>query len=533
MGLLDKIFSFKKIEKEINKPIEVNSENHDFDEEISFIIDILNNLGLLQEKQIENRIIKGNNLYKLSILKRLMISIDDKSISSLKKYYSLGDLGYKENKLNDIKKELMELATSNQKIGKTRTEIVEILIMNAKKYIEEYKATLSSFNSTIKILEENTSNKAELIGMIDYWSNYYKQQHLGYSINIYDNIETMVNELRLLPYGGYGDKEIKTFIEDAYKMIAEAKTKKESSKETLNRIQNTLFVYRKNRYLSDLKALKTKLSLIDNSDYLSSEQKEANKNKQIQEFNIMNGHMPIKNNKKDEIKEDNIKEEKQKKEGMDNSIFLIEVNIEKLMNLPQGGYGPAAISLYRKQCDKIMKSSMSNEDKYIEINKVALLLINIYYHNLEIFTKWKEIQLKGLKDKAREDKNNKLDKKIKYMLSLSPKDLNEYYMLDDRRKRKAREKHNFKAAYSFLAKQEAKQKNDPELYEQRIKELKEGTCIYSDEDIEDAKTQIELLSMNGDNKIEENIISVIDYVDSTILGQMISIESNNTITHRI
>lgn len=515
MGLLEKIFNLKKEESTVNNDRNINATNNDFDEEISLIIAILNNLGLLQEKQIEQKLISDKNIYKLSILKRLMLSIDDKKISNLKKYYSVNKLGYEEDKLNSIKNELNEIVISQQNSGKTRTEIVEILIMNTKKYIDEYKSIIESFNNTIKTLEENSSNKAELLGMIDYWSNYYKQQYLGYNINIYDHIETMANELRLLPYGGYGDKEINLFIEEAYKKVSDLKAKKESSKKTLDEIKNTLFANKKNRYLSDLKALKTKLSMIDQSQYLSLEQKEQNKKKQIQEFNIMNGHIPVKSNNK---KSDQIKE-------IDNSVFLIEVNIQKLMSLPQGGYGPEAISSYRNQCKKIMNSSISTEDKYIEINKVAMLLINIYYHNLELFTKWKEKQLQGLKGEAREEKNNKLDKKIKYMLTLSPKDLNKYYLLDDRRKRQAREKHNYKAAYNYLARLEAKQKNDPELYEQRLKELKAGTCIYSEKELEYAKAQIELLSMNGDTRQDEQIISVIDYVDSTLIGQMMAIET--------
>ena len=62
-------------------------------------------------------------------------------------------------------------------------------------------------------------------------------------------------------------------------------------------------------------------------------------------------------------------EKKEIKEKQDNSVFLVEVNVERLVNLENGGYGPSAILKYRKLCQRIMDSNLSESDKYIQIKK--------------------------------------------------------------------------------------------------------------------------------------------------------------------
>ena len=113
------------------------------------------------------------------------------------------------------------------------------------------------------------------------------------------------------------------------------------------------------------------------------------------------------------------------------------------------------------------------------------------------------------------------------MLSLSPKALNDYYINDDTKKRKLRDKHNLAIAIKFLAKAEAKKTNDPLLYDRRLEEYKKGIINYSSEDIENAMNQLEVLSIVGDDKSDEQFISIVDYIDSTLINQLLDVESSS------
>ena len=510
MGLFDKLLSIKDdIINSKNSSKEVVVSNP-FDKDIDSIIAILKNLGVLDEAQIVSVLKTKKVNYDSSVLKRLLVKFDSENTELLRKYFLDNKLGYGENKISEIKNDLYDLSIKLQSENKSKDEIVELLIARARSYIAEYKKSLTSYNDTIKLLENNVTSKAELIGMIDYWTNFFKEQSFGYTINLNDRIDTMALELRLLPYGGYGDKEIRKFIEEAYKIVTQGKSDKESTKVIYSKI-NDLFNKMKNRYMADIESLKKKISLINESEYINDTEKNNNKKKVISEFNIMNGHGLIDKRTMNDS----------------NSVFLIEVNIQKLMNLPMGGYGPEAIKSYRCQCEKIMNGSDSEENKYIQINKVALLLVDIFYYNLDLFNRWRDKQLEGLVGEQREKRIESIDKQIRYMLSLSPKALNDYYINDDTKKRKLRDKHNLAIAIKFLAKAEAKKTNDPLLYDRRLEEYKKGIINYSSEDIENAMNQLEVLSIVGDDKSDVQFISIVDYIDSTLINQLLDVESSS------
>ena len=117
------------------------------------------------------------------------------------------------------------------------------------------------------------------------------------------------------------------------------------------------------------------------------------------------------------------------------------------------------------------------------------------------------------------------------MLSLSPTELYDYYMEDDRKKKAQAYRHNYMAAYRYLAREEAKKKKNQSLYERRLKELQDGKQIYSSEEIENATKKLESNSENDETILDEDrIISLIEYIDSTLFRQMLYAET--TLAHK-
>lgn len=281
----------------------------------------------------------------------------------------------------------------------------------------------------------------------------------------------------------------------------------------INAIENELFAPRNNRYKSDVKALQTKIDLIRQSDQLSEEQKRQNISKVIADFNQMYGHK-LENPKQIPVN--------------NNSVFLEEVNIEKLVNIEDNkGYGPAAISEYRKLCEKIMSSDLPEDEKYIKINQRADYLIENYLANKELFNRWKVIQLEGLSDAEKEAKEAELNLKIDFMLSLSPEGFN-YYLLEDSHKKKvAAEKHNEELVIRYLAKQESDMKKDKDLYDLRLNEHYAGQKPYSEEQLSNAYNELLISSLTDYNKYEDKFIDAVAYIDSTLAQQIYSLATVN------
>ena len=135
--------------------------------------------------------------------------------------------------------------------------------------------------------------------------------------------------------------------------------------------------------------------------------------------------------------------------------------------------------------------------------------------------------MKGKSDVEREKIEPKINRKINHMLSLSPRALQEYFLEDDRKKREKVEQHNYIAAFKFLAKQEAKHRRDETIYDKRLQELEQGKTPYTQNEIEEAAAELELISISSDDMAKEDrIISVVDYIDSTLLKQMTYAEAS-------
>ena len=506
MGILDRLFRGKtENNKDITRMDSMTTEPVTVNKEIDSIINILKNLGLLDEKSIERRLNDNNIPYDPSILKRMRITQDKDKFSLLNKYYKNLNIGYGNITINNIRNLLLDIATTKEKEGKNKHEVVEELITYAKEKVGDYENILTTLNEVIRRLEKNIDNRADLIVMMDFWLNNYKEEKLGYPINLDDKIKEMAKELKTLPYGGYGTSEIDKFIEEANIIKKEAEENQEESNYTLSRIKNTLFNPKRNRYLADVEALQRKITLINESTAIDDSQKKENVKKTIAEFNKMNGH----------TKSTPVTEEKKEiEEKQDNSVFLVEVNVERLVNLENGGYGPSAILKYRKLCQRIMDSNLSESNKYVQINANAELLIENYYENLERFNLWKQEQLEKKTISEQE-----LDDQIKYMLSLSQVELNNYLLEDSRKKKEATDKHNYEVAFKYLAKKEAKEKNDTNIYVERMIELEKGLHPYKKEDIDKVYTDLLVESLTNDNT-EIEFIDAVEYIDSTLIHQI-------------
>ena len=73
---------------------------------------------------------------------------------NLYKYFESVPIGYGDVKLNDVRKELENIAKDKQNSGLNDYEIIEELIDYTKSVISNYESKLNNFNSIVKNLEE-------------------------------------------------------------------------------------------------------------------------------------------------------------------------------------------------------------------------------------------------------------------------------------------------------------------------------------------------------------------------------------------
>ena len=197
-----------------------------------------------------------------------------------------------------------------------------------------------------------------------------------------------------------------------------------------------------------------------------------------------------------------------------------------LSNLPGGGYGMEAIKEFEDSCKKEQEEIEDDTTLHQVITLKANILKNRYLSNKELFDKWIEIELSACEEQEKEDKKVELTNQVAYMLSLSPKKLDEYYKEDDKQKKEAMEQHNFMAAFKYLARKEGKSRNEDNLYEQRLSAYKEeGINPYTEEDIKTAIENLENIDLLGEEQLseDEKILSIQDYIDSTLLMKINSI----------
>ena len=232
-----------------------NRETLDVSKEIDEILYILKELRFMDAYSIEREMDQKKKSYDKSILYRLMIDIDEDSISELKRYVSKEKFGYGQIKLDEIKAKLESKVDECNKKGRNKEEIVEEIIAIAKEYIKDYQNKLYRFNNTIRLIEENSNLEAEVIAMIAYWIEVFKEQEFGFPIDLEKELNDEAIRLRNLPEGGYGPEKIEEFIKAGKKEIEEGRKNHLSDKDILNGITSTLVNQYRSRYEYDLDKL--------------------------------------------------------------------------------------------------------------------------------------------------------------------------------------------------------------------------------------------------------------------------------------
>ena len=113
------------------------------------------------------------------------------------------------------------------------------------------------------------------------------------------------------------------------------------------------------------------------------------------------------------------------------------------------------------------------------------------------------------------------------MLSLSSQELNDYLIQDAEEKRNKTDADNFMLVFKYLANQEADQKNDQSIFQKRMTDIQKGLNPYTEEEFEDATSKLLIDSSLGMNTQKENYINAIQYIDSTLIRQLLVAEKKD------
>lgn len=282
-----------KQQKNTVDELEDNSEIIDqkINETVETLLLILENLGFLNPSKIDNRITEELNYeYDRSLLYRLRISSAD-NLKEISERFPASILGYGKLKIEKLRDNYIKLVNKSKEAGKNYLEIEEELIFEVKLEISRYSKIINDFNSTVKSLIENEKlTEIETIVMIDYWTSYYKEQKLGYPPSINQKIVSLIENLKRLEYGGYGEIEINHFLEKCQIAIRAMKKNNSTNEEIIDYIGENIYNPLMKKYENALKILRKRIDLLENSQELSQKEKELEIEKFIIDFNERNGH---------------------------------------------------------------------------------------------------------------------------------------------------------------------------------------------------------------------------------------------------
>lgn len=417
----------------------------------------------------------------------------ENSLSKLAKY------GYGEEKIAEFTANVDRILKNAEKVAKSQEEIIKEIESEYYFFKRRYEECYNTLQNIIKNIKEKKISDEEKEAAINQEIRTFKDE-MGHPIDLEERVNEMVEHLMHLPKGGYGPSKIKEFEKRCQEIIETNKSKKLNNLRSIKDIEVLYKVLVKN-YEMELRQYEDTVDRIKADDDLP----ENEKNKSIEEiklgFELDVGHHLEFNDKLDEYK-------------------------KMLSNLPGGGYGMEALAEFEADCCK-ERDALEDETTVYQIMKYkANILKNRYLTNKTIFDKWKELQLSFVDEADRVEKEIELKNQVTYMLSLSPKALEKYLIEDDREKKEAMEKHNFMAAFKYLAKKEAESRNDERIYEQRLNTLETELNPYTEEDIKTAIEQLTNIDLLGEENLPEDmkIISTQDYIDSTLLMQINSIQ---------
>ena len=359
MGLFGNAFKKKG---EVSKKKIVIDETIDISDERDFLLNVLNNLGLLSTDKIKDKL--ANN-FNEELFNKLDIISDEDAYSYLGKYYGSHDLGYGVEKISLLKSKFDDISNAGIMQGLSKKEIVTKLVDITKKEIDNYKTIIQNLDNQIKDIEESNKNK-DVNTIAEFYIRKCKEKELGYTINLYNSVIEMATDLCTLEYGGYGEEEVNKFVEAARGMIEADRNNGVITSQTLDKINRELYIPKKKRYLSDVNTLNKKIEMIDSSTYISDMEKEQNKFKIITDFQKMNGH-----------------------------VFSIEKTINtlkaNLVNLEYGGYGTVVIDKFNDYCNDVVEKGKEENLTNADILKK----IQLKYDNL---IKEYQVHLNRLKD---------------------------------------------------------------------------------------------------------------------------------------
>ncbi len=262
MSIFDSLFGHKKEEQKEDK---VN-----LTKQIDTLVLVIENLGLLNKEKIIEKLDKLPVEYDKNLIKRLSISEDKEKLSALYKYLEKDNLSFGKESINSLRKQL-EFISSNNSL--TQDNMIEEMLNVTEKYINKYKNIIEELNNSIKTFEMAKPTYADKIAMIDSFTKLYKENELGYPINLEEKVEDRQRSLKNLKYGGYGEEELKSFISRCKNTITDKKNKGWTTKEILDFIDENIYTPLLSRYNQDLEQLEIRISRLQSGEYKENERK--------------------------------------------------------------------------------------------------------------------------------------------------------------------------------------------------------------------------------------------------------------------
>lgn len=278
MSIFDSLFGHKKEEQKEDK---VN-----LTKQIYTLVLVIENLGLLNKEKIIEKLDKLQVEYDKNLIKRLSISEDKEKLSALYKYLEKDNLSFGKESINSLRKQL-EFISSNNSL--TQDNMIEEMLNVTEKYINKYKNIIEELNNSIKTFEMAKPTYADKIAMIDSFTKLYKENELGYPINLEEKVEDRQRSLKNLKYGGYGEEELKSFISRCKNTITDKTNKGWTTKEILDFIDENIYTPLLSRYNQDLEQLEIRISRLQNGEYKENERKRK-QDEIILDFNEHYGH---------------------------------------------------------------------------------------------------------------------------------------------------------------------------------------------------------------------------------------------------
>lgn len=528
--------------------------------EIARYKEILKDLNLLIERiKSNNKLLEADKIalidYWISFYKteKLGFKLDINSEISLmiKELKELEYGGYGDKELNRFEeiclKEYLNYCKNNNDIENIiqsiKTNIFNPMLIRYRSELEILKKKLALLNLTNELSNLEKKLKEEEF-IID-----FNEKH-GHKIDLSSQLLSMKKGLQELRYGGYGEAAIDKFINYSQSLIVKEKEKNKTDKEILalirlefkrsvkwfnkklekieKRLDRINDSELKKELLKDFKEeMEKPINLVEKIAKLTERLKDANlysdqvierftkQCKKIERESIFYNDRETFVDEVDELYE-NIVTNKDKT-AINHLKSRVEIYSKKLAKLNEYGYGESAINEFRELCFTIIKSSKTLKEKYLLIDQKYRMFEDNYYANFKVFTIWKDKNLI-----IKQDNKEEIEKQFHYMISLSPKELQNYYKEDSKNKKQAMINHNNKVIVNYLAKKEALAKNNSLIIDERMMSFFNNNIPYSEEDIESAKEEIE----TKNELLNEKLISFMEYIDSTIFKQILNIRLN-------